>query len=133
MAVQLNHTIAHATDPLASATFLAEVLGMGPPTVFEPFQVVELDNHASIDFIAAGDYRIEPLHYAFLVSEEEFDQIFGRIRDRGLDYWADPHKQQPGEINTHQGGRGVYWDAPDGHLLEILTVPYGGWPTPASG
>jgi catechol 2,3-dioxygenase-like lactoylglutathione lyase family enzyme len=128
MAVQLNHTIAHASDPLASATFLTEILGLSPPTVFGPFQVVSLDNGASIDFIAAGDYRIEPLHYAFLVSEDEFDVIFGRIKDQGLDHWADPHKNEPGQINTHEGGRGVYWDAPDGHLLEILTVPYGGWP-----
>jgi catechol 2,3-dioxygenase-like lactoylglutathione lyase family enzyme len=128
MPVQLNHTIAHASDPLTSATFFTEVLGLSPPTVFGPFQVVTLHNGASIDFIAAGDYRIEPLHYAFLVSEDEFDDIFGRIKDRGLVYWADPHKNEPGEINHHDGGRGVYWDAPDGHLLEIITVPYGGWP-----
>ena len=129
MAVQLNHTIAHATDPLASATFITEMLGLDPPTYYAPFQVVELDNGASIDFLAAGDYRIEALHYAFLVTDEEFDEIFGRITDRGLDYWADPHKNRPGEVNDHDGGRGVYWEAPDGHLLEIITVPYGGWPT----
>jgi catechol 2,3-dioxygenase-like lactoylglutathione lyase family enzyme len=128
MTVQLNHTIAHATDPEASARFMTEVLGLAPPTKFGPFDVVSLDNGASIDFIAAGDYRIEPIHYAFLVSEDEFDEIFGRIVERGLDHWADPHKQEPGQINHHEGGRGVYWDAPDGHLLEILTVPYGGWP-----
>ena len=128
MAVQLNHTIAHATDPAASATFLAEMLGLAAPTQFGPFQVVEADNGASIDFIAAGDHRIEPLHYAFLVSEDEFDEIFGRIQERGLDHFADPHGNEPGQINTHEGGRGVYWADPDGHLLEILTVPYGGWP-----
>ena len=125
MPVELNHTIAHAKDPLASATFVTEMLGLDPPTVFGPFQVVELDNGASIDFIAAGDHRIEPLHYAFLVSEDEFDEIFGRIKDRGLEHWADPHKNEPGAINHHDGGRGVYWDAPDGHLLEIITRPYG--------
>ena len=91
MAVQLNHTIAHATDPLVSATFFTEMLGLDPPTYYAPFQVVELDNGASIDFLAAGDYRIEALHYAFLVTDEEFDEIFGRITERGLDYWADPH------------------------------------------
>ena len=128
MAVQLNHTIAHATDPLASATFLTEMLGLDPPSYYAPFQVVELDNGASIDFLAAGEYRVEPLHYAFLVTDEEFDEIFGRIEERGLEYWADPHKNRPREVNDHDGGRGVYWEAPDGHLLEIITVPYGGWP-----
>lgn len=128
MPVQLNHTIAHATDPLATATFFTEVLGLDPPTHYEPFEVVELANGASIDFLAAGDHRIEPLHYAFLVSDEEFDEIFGRIQARGLDHWADPHKRRPGEVNDHDGGRGVYWEAPDGHLLEIITRPYGGWP-----
>jgi catechol 2,3-dioxygenase-like lactoylglutathione lyase family enzyme len=127
MPVQLNHTIAHATDPEASARFVTEMLGLPEPTKFGPFDVVELDNGASIDFIAAGDYRIEPLHYAFLVTEPEFDATLERIRERGLDHWGDPHKQLPGEINTHDGGRGVYWEAPDGHLLEIITVPYGGW------
>jgi catechol 2,3-dioxygenase-like lactoylglutathione lyase family enzyme len=67
-------------------------------------------------------------HYAFLVTEDEFDQIFGRIQERGLEIYADPHGHQPGEINHHDGGRGVYWADPSGNLLEIITVPYGGWP-----
>jgi catechol 2,3-dioxygenase-like lactoylglutathione lyase family enzyme len=67
----------------------------------------------------------EVQHYAFLISEGEFDQIFGRIRERGLEYWADPHKEQPGTINHYFGGRGVYFEDPDGHLLEIITRPYG--------
>ena len=128
MPVPLNHTIAHATDPLASATFLTDMLGLDPPSYYAPFQVVELDNGASIDFLDAGGHRIEPIHYAFLVTDEEFDEIFGRIKERGIEFWADPHKNRPGEVNDHDGGRGVYWDAPDGHLLEIITVPYGGWP-----
>lgn len=127
MTVQLNHTIAHAHDPEAAATWLAEVLGLGPPTKYPPFDVVTLDNGASIDFIAAGDHPIERIHYAFLVSDAEFDEIYGRITERGLEHWADPHKQRPGETNSHDGGRGVYWELPDGgHLLEIITVPYGG-------
>jgi catechol 2,3-dioxygenase-like lactoylglutathione lyase family enzyme len=68
---------------------------------------------------------IRPQHYAFLVSETEFDNIFGRIRAQGLQYWADPFHQQPGKINTRDGGRGVYFDDPDGHVLELLTRPYG--------
>ncbi len=124
MAVQLNHTIVAARDKRESATFLAEVLGVGPPTSYGPFSVVELDNDVSLDFV--DDEHVHPRHYAFLVSEEDFDAIFGRIRGRGLTYWADPFEQQPGKINTRDGGRGVYWHDPDGHVLEIITRPYGG-------
>jgi catechol 2,3-dioxygenase-like lactoylglutathione lyase family enzyme len=86
---------------------------------------VQLDNGVTLDFIRSEE-RIPVEHYAFLVSEEEFDEIFGRIRARGLDFWADPFQRLPGEINTHDGGRGVNWLDPDGHLLEIITRPYGG-------
>jgi catechol 2,3-dioxygenase-like lactoylglutathione lyase family enzyme len=122
--VQLNHTIVGARDKQRSATFLADVLGLPPPTTYGPFAVVELDNDVSLDFM--DDAAVHPRHYAFLVTEPEFDQILGRIRARGLDHWADPFEQQPGEINTHDGGRGVYWKDPDGHVLEIITRPYGG-------
>ena len=72
-----------------------------------------------------GEAAISPQHYAFLIAEEDFDSIFGRIRAGGLDYWADPFKQRPGEINRRAGGRGVYFADPNGHLLEVLTRPYG--------
>jgi catechol 2,3-dioxygenase-like lactoylglutathione lyase family enzyme len=128
--VQLNHTIVSAVDPRESATFFADLLGVGPPTRFGPFLVVTLDNGVSLDFLAGygldDQGRVHPQHYAFLVSEAEFDAIFGRIRERGLTYWADPSQTRPGEINTNDGGRGVYWQDPDGHVLEIITVPYGG-------
>ncbi len=130
MTVQLNHTIVSATDKLASATFFAEVLGVAPPTRFGSFYVVTLDNDVSLDFLE--DYgldaegRVHPQHYAFLVSESEFDDIFGRITARNLPYWADPGQTRAGEINTNDGGRGAYWEAPDGHILEIITRPYGG-------
>jgi catechol 2,3-dioxygenase-like lactoylglutathione lyase family enzyme len=123
MPVQLNHTIVAARDRHASARFLADLLGLAPPTTFGPFAVVRVDNDVSLDFADAE--RVHPEHYAFLVTEEEFDAIFGRIRARGLDFWADPFERQPGEINTRDGGRGVYWKDPDGHVLEI-TRPYGG-------
>ena len=124
MPVQLNHTIVRVRDKRESATFLAEVLGVGPPTAFGPFLVVEVDNDVSLDF--ADDHGpVHPQHYAFLVGEGEFDQIFGRIRERGLPYWADPGRRRPGEINTNDGGRGVYWEEPSGHFLEIITRPYG--------
>ncbi len=124
MTIELNHTIVHARDPLASATFLADLLGRGAPVRFGPFQGVELDNGVTLDFMRA-EGAIARQHYAFIVSEAEFDAIFGRIRARGLPYWADPGHQRPGEINHGDGGRGVYWDDPDGHRLEILTRPYG--------
>jgi catechol 2,3-dioxygenase-like lactoylglutathione lyase family enzyme len=124
VSVSLNHTIVAARDKQASAEFLADVLGLAPPTAFGPFAVVRLDNDVSLDFL--DDDVTHPRHYAFLVSEDEFDAIFGRIRARGLTYWADPFERQPGEINTHDGGRGVYWKDPDGHVLEIITRPYGG-------
>lgn len=124
MAVQLNHTIVQARDPQASAAFLAEMLGRDAPIRFGPFYGVSLDNGVTLDFIRAeGD--IFRQHYAFLVSEEEFDLIFSRIRARGLPYWADPGHRRPGEINRNDGGRGLYWPDPDGHNLEIITRPYG--------
>jgi hypothetical protein len=128
MPVQLNHTIALATDAAASADQLAEILGLDEPRRYGPFHEVRLANDMTIDFMDSGGQPILGIHYAFLVTEDEFDEIFGRIRERGLDWWADPHKQQKGEINHGDGGRGLYWEHPDGHWLEILTVPYGGWP-----
>lgn len=124
MAVQLNHTIVSARDSAASATFVCEVLGLASPGRSGPFLTVQLDNGVTLDFIQE-DGEITPQHYAFLVSEPEFDQIFGRIRERGIPHWADPGRRQPDRINHDDGGRGVYFEAPDGHLLEIITRPYG--------
>ncbi len=127
MSIKLNHTIVNVSDKHASARFLVEILGLAEPTTFGPFVVVQLSNDMSLDF--ADDHgRPHPQHYAFLVSEQEFDEIFKRIIARGLPYWADPGHTRPNRINTNDGGRGLYWDDPDGHHLEILTVPYGGWP-----
>jgi catechol 2,3-dioxygenase-like lactoylglutathione lyase family enzyme len=125
MAVELNHTIVNVRDKHAAAAFLTELLGLPPHTTYGPFAVVELANGVSLDF--ADDHGdVVPRHYAFLVSEPEFDEIFGRIKQRGLEYAADPFGNRPGEINTNDGGRGVYWDDPNGHRYEIITVPYGG-------
>lgn len=123
--MQLNHTIVWSRDKDRSAAFLAEMLGLAAPTRFGPFRVVQVDNDVSLDF-SDTDEPVAPQHYAFLVGDTEFDQIFGRIRERGLTYWADPGRSRPGQVNTRDGGRGLYWEAPDGHLLEIITVPYGG-------
>jgi catechol 2,3-dioxygenase-like lactoylglutathione lyase family enzyme len=126
VAVQLNHHIVHARDPEASARFMTEVLGLPEPGTFGPFVVVDTANGVSLDFIGTDDpTHLVPNHYAFLVTEGEFDEILGRIQERGLDYWADPGQRRPGEINRNDGGRGVYWEDPGGHLLEIITRPYG--------
>jgi catechol 2,3-dioxygenase-like lactoylglutathione lyase family enzyme len=125
MAVQLNHTIVRVRDKRESAAFLSEILGVAEATTFGPFLVVQVANDVSLDF--ADDHgEVSPQHYAFLVSEAEWDEIFERIKAKGLDYWADPGKSRPGEFNTNDGGRGVYWEDPSGHFLEIITVPYGG-------
>ena len=124
MAVELNHTIVHAADREASARFMVEVFGLAEPAPFGPFLVVRTANGVSLDYVHSPP-PISPQHYAFLVSEDEFDAIFGRVKARGLAYWADPAKRQAGEINTHWGGRGVYFDDPSGHFLEIITRPYG--------
>jgi len=86
--------------------------------------VVEADNGVSLDF-AETTAQITPQHYAFLVGEEEFDAAFARISGQDLPYWADPGRTQPGVINHRDGGRGLYFEDPDGHLLEIITRPYG--------
>jgi catechol 2,3-dioxygenase-like lactoylglutathione lyase family enzyme len=124
MAVQLNHTVVASRNKKESATFLAEVFGLPEPSPFGPFLAVPTDNDVTLDFMDV-DGEITSQHYAFLVSEQEFDEIFGRIQERGLTYWADPGHTRPGEINHNDGGRGMYFEDPNGHNLEALTRPYG--------
>jgi catechol 2,3-dioxygenase-like lactoylglutathione lyase family enzyme len=124
MTIKLNHTSAPARDTRASAAFYAEVFGLPPPVPFGPFVGVQTGNEVTLDFYET-DEKFEMQHYAFLVSEVEFDQIFGRVKARGLPYWADPQKSVQGEINRNDGGRGVYFEDPSGHFLEIITRPYG--------
>ncbi|NGM86140.1 VOC family protein [Parapusillimonas sp. SGNA-6] len=125
MSIHLNHTIVWCHNKQKSAAFMADVLGLPPPTPFGPFMVVQADNGVSLDFCEThGD--IASQHYAFLISEAEFDRIFARIQERGLAYWADPGRRHQGKIDHGDGGRGVYFDDPDGHFLEVITRPYGG-------
>jgi catechol 2,3-dioxygenase-like lactoylglutathione lyase family enzyme len=123
MPVQLNHTIVNVRDKKESASFVAEILGLAEPQPYGPFLVVDVANEVSLDFMDVE--KLHAQHYAFLVSETEFDEILARIVARGLTYWADPHKTRPGDFNTDDGGRGLYWEEPSGHLLEIITKPYG--------
>ncbi|WP_432824992.1 VOC family protein [Dactylosporangium sp. CA-092794] len=125
MSVQLNHTIVAAREKETSARFLATMLGLPVRPRFGPFVPVEVSNGVTLDFMDTGGEPITPQHYAFLVTEDEFDAVFGRIQRAGVAYYADPHHDHPQEINHRDGGRGVYFDDPDGHNLEILTRPYG--------
>lgn len=125
MTVELNHTIVWCRDKAKSAAFLTDILGLPAAEPFMHFLVVKLANGVSLDFFQK-DGEVSKQHYAFLTSEDEFTAAFARINARGLPYWADPARQKPGEINAHDGGRGVYFEDPDGHLLEIITRPHGG-------
>jgi len=113
-----------AKDKGESAASFTELFGLPPAKPFGRFLIVELDHGASLDFADSGD-DVRPQHYAFLVSEADFDAIYGRIRERGMEHWADPQRRRPGEINHNDGGRGVYFRDPGGHYLEIITRPYG--------
>jgi catechol 2,3-dioxygenase-like lactoylglutathione lyase family enzyme len=124
VSVQLNHTIVSCHDQQRSAAFLTGILGLPAATRFGQFLVVEADNGVSLDY-SETDREITPQHYAFLVGEEEFDAAFGRIREQDLPYWADPGQTRRGTVNHRDGGRGLYFEDPDGHLLEIITRPYG--------
>lgn len=123
MTVTLNHTIVLARDKEATAAFLTEILGLPEHENLGHFAVVRVGD-TSLDLLE-GTSEIAQRHFAFLVSEAEFDEIFARIRERGLSYWADPFREEPGRINRWDDGRGVYFDDPNGHLLEIITRPYG--------
>lgn len=122
----LNHTIVWCTNKQRGAAHVVEVLGIEAPREFAgQFLVVEMGNGVSLDYADWPGDEITPQHLAFLVSEDEFDAIYGRIKAKAIDHWADPSKHTRSEINHHDGGRGVYWNDPDGHLLEIITRPYG--------
>jgi catechol 2,3-dioxygenase-like lactoylglutathione lyase family enzyme len=124
MSVELNHTIIWCADKARSAAFLTETLGLPPARTFFHFLVVDLANNVSVDFYQK-EGPVAPQHYAFLVDDETFDAAFDRIKAGGVAHWADPARTKPGEINRHYGGRGLYFEDPDGHLLEIITTPYG--------
>jgi len=129
MTVLLNHTIVVARDKSESARFLTDVLGLPSHRVLGHFAVVQVGD-TSLDFVET-DGEISQRHFAFLVSEKEFDEIFARIRERNMPFWADPFRRENDRINHWDDGRGVYFDDPNGHLLEIITRPYGSGGTAA--
>lgn len=119
-----NHQIVWSRDAGTSARFLADMLGFEPPVQLGHFVIVQVSPDITFDFMTT-DRDITAQHYAFLVSEEEFDVIIGRVRERDLGYWADPGHQDASNINRLDDGRGVYFNEPSGHELEIITRPYG--------
>jgi len=127
VSVELNHTIIWCADKAKSAAFLTSILGLPPARTFLHFLVVDLANRVSVDFFQK-EGAVAPQHYAFLVDDATFDAAFARIRESEVAHWADPARTSPGEINTYYGGRGLYFEDPDGHLLEIITTPYGDGP-----
>lgn len=125
MSVQFNHAILAARDRHASASFFAHLFGLPEPTSWGPFTRVSLTEDVHLQFAEPAVDEIQMQHVAFLVDDETFDQIYTRIQATGLEHWADPQGTQPGQINTHHGGRGVYFKDPAGHGLEVITRPYG--------
>ncbi|MFH8489662.1 VOC family protein [Streptomyces longisporoflavus] len=128
MSVELNHTIVHSRDNRESAEFFTDLLGLEITSEWGPFIAVELGNGVTLDFATVPAEHLTPQHYAFLVSEDEFTAAYEKIKARGIEHWADPQQKQPGEINTNDGGRGVYFLDPASHAMELITVPYGGFP-----
>jgi catechol 2,3-dioxygenase-like lactoylglutathione lyase family enzyme len=119
MAITLNHTIVPAHDKEASAQFFARIFGLryaGPVGHFAP---VVINDTLTLDFDTRD--RFESHHYAFHVSEAEFDSIFDRIKSAGMIYGSGPRALEDKQINNHRGGRGVYFRDPNGHILELLT------------
>jgi catechol 2,3-dioxygenase-like lactoylglutathione lyase family enzyme len=119
MAITLNHTIVPARDKEASARFFAEIFGLkydGPASHFAPVQV---NRDLTLDFDNADSF--EQHHYAFHVSDEEFDAIFKRVQEVGIPWGSDPWSMENRRLNSRQGGRGVYFRDPNGHVLELLT------------
>src|SRR5437773_12105641 len=107
MAVEFNHTIIWSTDSKTSATFLAGILGLPPPRKWGPFHIVATTNSVNLDFMDR-EGEILSRHFAFLVSEPEFDETFARIQKQRLPYWADHARTKKDDINNHDDRRGVY-------------------------
>ena len=126
MSARLDHTIVPATNKRASAAFLASILGTTVDPEWGPFVPVTIDNDVTLDFVDAP--QVQEHHYAFLVSELDFDAMLARVEEVGTAFYADPGRRRKGEINNNDGGRGVYFDDPDHHLMELITRPYGATP-----
>jgi catechol 2,3-dioxygenase-like lactoylglutathione lyase family enzyme len=121
MAIVLDHTIVPAKDKGVSAKFFAEIFGLTVKPGQGYFAQVQVNDSLTFDFADNPEPRSH--HYAFHISDEEFDAIFGRVKAKGIAYGSAPYNRTDGEIYTRRGGRGFYFEDPNGHLLEIMTVP----------
>jgi catechol 2,3-dioxygenase-like lactoylglutathione lyase family enzyme len=119
MPITLNHTIIPAKDKEASAKFFAEIMGLEYQGMKGHFAPVRVNDTLTMDFDNAD--VVESHHYAFKVSDEDFDSIFGRVQAKGLKYGSSPFAQDNMELNDRRGGRGFYFKDPNGHSLELLT------------
>jgi catechol 2,3-dioxygenase-like lactoylglutathione lyase family enzyme len=119
MAIEINHLIVPATDKDVSARFLAHVLGLELGAAMSHFQPLQI-GHVTLDYDDATDVR--PMHIAFLVDDATFDAAHRRLLDADVRIYADPRRREPGQINHRFGGRGFYFDDPDGHFFELLTA-----------
>jgi catechol 2,3-dioxygenase-like lactoylglutathione lyase family enzyme len=121
MTIRLDHTIVPANDKIASAEFFAAIFGLTVKPGQGYFAQVQLNESLTFDF-SDEPAPAESHHYAFHVSEAEFEAILSRVKARGLPYGSEPHSHTDGRINTRRGGRGFYFEDPNGHLLEVMTV-----------
>ncbi|MDJ0799032.1 MAG: VOC family protein [Calothrix sp. MO_167.B12] len=119
MKIILNHTIVPAHDKEASARFFAHLFGLKVESPIGHFAAVRVNDSLTFDF--ANREQFESHHYAFHVSDEDFDAIFARIKQAGIEYTSDPMHQNKDQINHRNGGRGFYFYDLDGHNLELLT------------
>ncbi|HLJ62896.1 MAG TPA: VOC family protein [Stellaceae bacterium] len=126
MSVELNHTIVPAKDKWASARFLADILGLEVGAPWASFAPLPLGNGVTLDY--AERSTMSSQHYAFLVSDAEFDAALARIKSAGVKFFAEFDRTGEGEINHLYGGRGVYFHDPNGHMMELITAPYGAEP-----
>jgi catechol 2,3-dioxygenase-like lactoylglutathione lyase family enzyme len=119
MSIELNDTIVCVTDREKSAEFLAGILGLTTEPVSGPFVPIRLGNGVTLDYLHVE--AVTGQHYAFLVGDDDFDAAMARIEANGVTYWADPFHERAGEVNSLNGGRGIYFEDPDGHNMELLT------------
>jgi catechol 2,3-dioxygenase-like lactoylglutathione lyase family enzyme len=124
MTIHLDHTIVPARDKTAAAKLLAEILGVTwSPASIGPFVAVYVNDGLTLDFVDSGE-KFEIYHHCFRVSDQEFDAILGRIKAKGIPFRSVVHGEMDNKISTDFGGRGVYWNEPEGHYWEMLTVSY---------
>jgi catechol 2,3-dioxygenase-like lactoylglutathione lyase family enzyme len=121
MTIRLDHTIVPAQDKVASAKFFADIFGLTVSSAGH-FVPVQINESLTFDF-ADEPEKVRSHHYAFHVSEAEFDAIFSRVKAKGIPYGSGPFSHTDGKINQRRGGRGFYFEDPSGHLLEVMTVP----------